>query len=232
MFTPTEPDALQDRPLIWVIAILLMLLACIVGTLAAVFVLPRWAPVLAQSLLGADAHGYWDLSRSSGVVAYLLTWFSVVLGLMITNKFARLWPGGPAATDLHEFASLLSLAFAVFHIFILLGDRYIGYNILQLLIPFASFNYQPFWVGLGQIAFYLSIPLTFSFYVRKWIGYTAWRWIHFGTFILFALITVHGLLAGSDTLTPFMLVVYGFTGLSVLFLTFYRVLTLQGVSAS
>ncbi|MBI5301657.1 MAG: hypothetical protein HY868_05940 [Chloroflexi bacterium] len=231
MLKPTEPDALEERPLIWLIGILTMLMMVMCGALAAVFVLPRWAPMLAQSLLGADAKGYWDLSRASGIVAYLLSWLSVVLGLLITNKFARVFPGGPTATDLHEFSSLLSMAFALFHIIILLGDHYISYTVIQLAIPFASFDYQPFWVGLGQLGFYLSIPLTFSFYVRRWIGFPAWRWLHFGTFISFAFITVHGMIAGSDTRAPFMLALYAITGLSVVFLTSYRVLTLKGVSA-
>ena len=39
----------------------------------------------------------------------------MALGLGITNKMARLWPGAPAAFALHEYVSLLGLAFAVFH---------------------------------------------------------------------------------------------------------------------
>jgi hypothetical protein len=61
-----------------------------------------------------------------------------VLGLSITNRLARLWPGGPAAADLHEHASLLGLAFGLLHALVLLGDAYIGYTLPQLLIPFAS----------------------------------------------------------------------------------------------
>lgn len=231
MQTPlTNPENFQERPLMWLVGVLLMMGAVLGGALAAVFVLPAWSPALAQSLFGPEAKAYWDLSRSSAIVAYGLMWLSVMLGLLITNKFARVFPGGPAATDLHEFTSLLSLAFALFHIVILLGDKYIAYTPLQLVLPFASVNYQPFWVGLGQLGFYLLIPLTFSFYVRRWIGHGAWRWLHYATFLGFTLVTVHGLLAGTDTKSPFVLAMYVTTGAAVYFLTFYRMLTWRGVS--
>lgn len=232
MQTPiTNPENLPERPLVWLIGVLAMMLAILVGALAAVFVLPAWSPALAQSLFGAEAKGYWDLSRTSALVAYVLLWLSVILGLLITNKFARVFPGGPAAVDLHEFTSLLSLSFALFHIVILLGDQYIAYTPLQLAIPFASVNYAPVWVGLGQLGFYLLIPLTFSFYVRRWIGHGAWRWLHFATFLGFTFVAVHGLLAGTDTRSPFVFALYATTSASVYFLIFYRLFTLRGATA-
>ncbi len=201
---------------------LLLLFGVAAGTIVLLLALQTWWPGLEQSLLGPQPKAYWDLARTSGMVAYLLIWLSVALGLIITDRFARLWPGGPVAFDLHQFASLLGLAFAVFHGLILLGDHYIGYTLLQILIPFAT-SAQPFWVGLGQLAFYALIPITFSFYFRRQIGTGLWRAIHYGSFITFGLITVHGLLSGSDTTNPAVLGLYALTGLSVLFLTLYRI---------
>jgi predicted ferric reductase len=201
---------------------LLLLFGVAVGTIVVVLALQTWWPGLYQSLLGSQPKAYWDLARTSGMVAYLLIWLSVAFGLIITDRFARLWPGGPVAFDLHQFASLLGLAFAIFHGLILLGDHYIGYTLLQILIPFATSS-QPFWVGLGQLAFYALIPITFSFYFRRQIGTGVWRAIHYGSFVTFALITVHGLLAGSDTTNPVVLSLYALTSLSVLFLTLYRI---------
>ena len=96
---------------------------------------------LSTALLGE--HAAWYLSRASAFVAYVLLWWSMVLGLSITNRLARLWPGGPAAADLHEHASLLGLAFGLLHALVLLGDAYIGYTLPQILIPFASVSYEP-----------------------------------------------------------------------------------------
>lgn len=198
------------------------LLGIAASTIVGIVALQAWGPALNESLFGAQAHAYWDLARTSGIVAYLLMWSSVVLGLLITDRLAPLWPGGPIAFDLHQFTSLLGLGFSLFHGLILMGDRYIGFTPAQILIPFAT-NYLPFWVGLGQLAFYALIPITFSFYIRRRIGTGLWRALHFGTFVAFALITVHGLLAGSDTTNPLVLAMYALTGLSVMFLTLHRI---------
>ena len=107
-------------------AFLLILLAAVGGALAAILVLPAWLPGVEVSIMGSAPQAFWFLSRSSALVAYLLLWLSMCLGLMITNKLARLWPGGPVAFDLHQHTSLLGVAFALFHGLILLGDRYLN----------------------------------------------------------------------------------------------------------
>ncbi len=203
---------------------LLLLLGAALGALFALMVVPHWLPGLAGSLAGPSPKGYWYLARGSGIVAYLLLWASVALGLIVTNKLSRVWPGGPAAVDLHQFTSLLALAFAVFHALILLGDRYISYTALQVLVPFASAEYRPLWVGLGQVGFYLAVPVAFSFYARRRIGYRAWRLLHYGSFAVYLLVTAHGLEAGTDATAPAMQALYGLTGFSIYFLTVYRIL--------
>jgi len=219
-----EPDLME--PTIPLGTALLILFGVAVSTVLALLTLESWLPGLSLSLFGPQPKAYWDLARSSGIVAYLLMWLSVAFGLIITNKMARVWPGGPTAFDLHQFTSLLGMAFAVFHVTVLLGDQYIKYTPFQLLIPFGSVNYQQFWVGFGQIAFYALIPITFSFYVRRQIGSGLWRAIHYGSFLAFSMITAHALLAGSDTSNWIMVGIYAMTGASVIFLTLYRMLGL------
>jgi predicted ferric reductase len=176
---------------------------------------------LGTALLGA--HSAWYLSRASAFVSYILMWWSMVLGLSITNRLARVWPGGPTANDLHEHASLLGLVFGALHGLVLLGDQYIGYNLTQILIPFASVSYLPLWVGLGQVAMYLMIVVTFSFYVRRWIGARTWRVLHYLSFLLFALALAHGVLSGTDSSTPWVVGMYLGSAVSVLGMTIYRI---------
>src|SRR5512136_2747668 len=104
---------------------LLILFGVALGTLAMLAAVQTWLPAMGVSLSGPQPQAYWDLARSAGIVAYLLMWLSVAFGLIITNRMARVWPGGPTAFDLHEFTSLIGLAFAVFHGLILLGDQFI-----------------------------------------------------------------------------------------------------------
>jgi predicted ferric reductase len=221
----TQNDELNNiQPMLGLDAVLLIMLATVVGAFAAVFVLPAWLPGLSKSLLGAEPKAYWYLSRTSGVVAYLLVWVSVALGVAIKNKMAQAWPGGPTAVDLHQFASLFALALSVFHALILLGDRYANYAPAQIVTPFAINNPPALWTGLGQVGLYLMLPVSFSFYARRYIGFKLWRLIHYASFIIYLFVTAHGLFAGTDTSTPGMLGLYGLTILSTYFLIVQRIL--------
>ena len=202
----------------------LMLLAVVAGALAGAIALPQWLPGLSASLLGPSPKAYWYLSRASALVAYGLLWLSMVFGLTLTNKMARLWPGGPTMFDLHQHASLLGLAFALFHGLILTGDRYISYSLGQVLTPFASVDYRPIWVGLGQVGFYLLGVVGLSFYVRKAMGARLWRLLHYLSFGVFLLALAHGLMSGTDSAAESVKLMYWITGGSVLFLTLQRAL--------
>ncbi|MBI5030772.1 MAG: ferric reductase-like transmembrane domain-containing protein [Chloroflexi bacterium] len=223
--TQVQNDNLNNiEPTLDLFSVLVIMLAAIVGAFAAVVILPAWLPGLAKSLFGNEPHAYWYLARTAGVVAYFLLWLSVALGISITNKLSRVWPGGPTAVDLHQFTSLLALSVTIFHVLILLGDRYANYTMSQLLMPFAGGKHQPFWVGLGQLAFYIMLPVTFSFYARKQLGHKLWRTIHYLSFVIFLFVTLHGIFSGTDTVSPGMLGLYGLTLFSVYFLTVFRVL--------
>ena len=119
------------------------------GAVLAAVALPALLPgTLAASLTSAEPKAYWYLSRASAFVAFILVWASMIFGLLMTSRTARVWPGGPAAFDLHQFTSLLGLGVALFHVLVLLGDKYIGYTLPQLLLPFNSTEYKPLWVGI------------------------------------------------------------------------------------
>jgi predicted ferric reductase len=187
-------------------------------------------PDLGGSLVGPVPKGFWYLSRASGFVGYGLLWLSMALGLLITNKLARAWPGGPAAFDLHQHVSLLGLGFSAFHALVLLADPKIGFRLAPLLLPFGISEYRPFWVGLGHLALYLLAVVTLSFYIRKWIGKRTWRLLHYGSFGLFFLALAHGLFSGPDSEALWAQGLYWFTGLSLLFLTLYRVRLARGMA--
>jgi predicted ferric reductase len=214
---PEYQSVLDERSL------LVFFSALAVGLIATALILPAWLPGLANSLTGSDPKAYWDLSRATAFVAMGMLWASMMLGVGITNKMARLWPGAPAAFALHEYLSLLGLAFAAFHGLILLGDHYSQYALAQLLVPFAAGQYRPFWVGLGQLGFYAWAIITGSFYVRKHIGQKTWRVLHFVSFFAYFGALIHGLTSGTDTGLAWVQGFYWITGGSFLFLFMYRV---------
>lgn len=168
------------------------------------------------------SHEYWYISRAAGFTAYLLLFAAVVLGVANGTRFADRFFRRNNIFDMHRFTALLALFFATFHVFILLGDGYFNIGLKQLLVPFTS-PYRPWQVAVGIISFYSLTLIVASFYLRKFIGYRAWRAIHFLTFALFAGATLHGIMSGTDTNTLWAKLLYVGCGATVVLLTFYRV---------
>jgi predicted ferric reductase len=218
------PENIEYESTIGAQTFLLVLLATVLGILTAVLLFPYWMPNLANSLLGSDPKAFWYLARGSAFVAMSLLWLSMALGLTITNKMARIWPGAPAAFVIHEYVNLLGLAFSIFHGLILLGDHYIKFDLLQIVIPFFAHSYKPLLVGYGQISFYVWLIVALSFYIRSHIGPKTWRALHYLSFFIYIAALFHGLTSGTDTSTTWGTWYYWLSGGSVLFLAIYRIL--------
>ena len=206
-------------------AFLVFVLAVFCGLVAAAYVLPAWLPGLASSFTGSNPKAYWYLSRGAGFVALGLLWISMMLGIGVTNKMARLWPGIPPAMAIHEYTGLLGWFFAGFHALILLGDQYSQYKLVQLLMPFGSVQYRPTWVALGQLGLYAWFIIAITFYIRRAIGKKTWRVIHYASFVCYLVVLVHGLTSGTDTNMIWAQDFYWITGGALTFVLVYRVLT-------
>lgn len=218
------PDQNEFESSISLLTFVEVLLAASAGMLAAFWLLPSWIPNLSTSLLGNNPKAFWYLSRGSAFVAMTLLWLSMALGLGISNKMARTWPGAQAAFSIHEYVSLLGLAFAIFHAFVLLGDHYINFTVAQILIPFAAVAYRPLWVGLGQTGLYVWLLVSLSFYVRAKIGSKTWRVLHYLSFLSYVVALYHGIASGTDTKMIWVQLYYWISAASLLFLLIYRII--------
>lgn len=205
---------------------LMIMLAIMVGVLTAIQVLPTWLPNMANSLSGQSPKIYWYLSRATAFVSLTILWVSMALGLGLSNKMARVWPGAPAAFAIHEYVSLLGLAFALFHAMVLLGDHYIHFTVVQIFLPFATTAYRPTWVGIGQIGFYVWLIVALSFYIRSSIGQKTWRVVHYLSFVMYLMGLIHGLFSGTDTGANWAVWYYWISGGSLLFLLIYRIVNM------
>ena len=138
----------------------------------------------------------------------------------------------PAALALamHNILSWLAVLLTGLHALALLWDSFYTYTLADLTVPFVG-PYRPGWVGLGIIGFYLMFLTSLSFNFRKQIGQKRWRQLHYATFAVYILATVHGAMAGTDSGNPGMQMLYWGSGLIVLFLTNYRMLVGRGKTA-
>ena len=168
-------------------------------------------------------HTAWFAARAAGLVAYGLATASVAFGLAISTWSGRRPFGAGAIYDIHRALALLTMVALGAHLLALALDQYARLGPLDLLVPFASW-YRRAWTGVGVIAAYLAIAVYLSFYVRDRIGYRAWRALHYGTFLVFILATLHGLFAGTDSDTLWARLVYAAGTLVVGGLLAYRLL--------
>jgi DMSO/TMAO reductase YedYZ heme-binding membrane subunit len=180
--------------------------------------------VLISHVPGISNKTPWHLSRSAGTVAYLLLLGSTVWGLLLSSKIVKEAIPAALALAMHTILSWLALAFTGLHAQMLLLDSYYSYTVLDLMIPFMG-PYRPGWVALGIVSFYMTVLVTLSFSFRKQLGQKRWRKLHYLSFALFILATLHGFMAGTDSLKSSMRFMYLGSGLLVLFLSNYRLLT-------
>jgi predicted ferric reductase len=183
------------------------------GILAGVFLLAVADAVgtriglLDGSLLRTDGPWMWTSSRAAGVAGYLALSFDVIFGLFISTGRADRWIPRAQTVTIHQWLSGATLALIAAHGFFLLGDGFIRFDVLDTMVPLLD-TYRPPAVALGIVAAYAACLVHWSFSLRGRIGASAWRKIHYLTFLLFVLATAHGALAGTDSSLPWMTALY------------------------
>ena len=166
---------------------------------------------------------FWILARASGLLAYGLLTASILAGLVLKAR-----PFGTAlkpatVTDLHRFLALLGLGAVTVHGLALVLDRAVPISIADLLVPGIA-PYRPLWTGVGVLAAELMLVVYSSFALRRRIGVRNWRRLHWATYLIFALATVHGLAAGTDSSGRWALAFYGAATGAVVAATAWRAL--------
>ncbi len=169
-----------------------------------------------------EGAGPWMVVRASGLLAYLVASSEVIVGLLISTRGAdRLVPRAHLV-DLHTWLSPLALALIVAHGAALLADGYLRFDLVDTIVPFASRRW-PFEIGLGLLGAYLMLVVHLSFGLRKRIGPAMWRRLHYLSFAVFLLVTVHALAAGTDRGNPWFATIYVVIALTVAVLLAVRI---------
>lgn len=166
----------------------------------------------------------WLLTRSAGVGAYLMLYLAVAWGLLATTSLVTKRVSKRSSTAFHGFVASAGLFLLALHLTGLLLDRFVRFDLLDLVIPFHS-SFRPFALTLGIVAMFATVIVLASSWTRKLLRPTLWRSIHLLAVPTFAMALLHGLLAGSDSARPGMTILYWVTGFSVLFLVLVRGLT-------
>jgi sulfoxide reductase heme-binding subunit YedZ len=148
-------------------------------------------------LVTSTGSPYWFASRGAGSVSLLLLSATLVLGMAQTVRFrSTVWPRY-LTIGLHRDLSLLTLAFLVIHVAASVLDPFARLGLKDALVPFASW-YRPLWLGLGVVGAELSLALTVTSLVRRWLSFRLWRLLHWLAYLCWPVAVLHGLGTGSD----------------------------------
>jgi len=149
----------------------------------------------------------WMAIRGSGIIAFLLLAGSTIWGLLISTNVLGRAVKAKGISWFHESLGIGSLVATGIHMYFLFNHDYIDFGYRALLVPGAS-SWRPLAVALGVVAFYMMFLISASFYVKKWIGQSAWRAIHMMSFGTFLGAGLHGVFSGTDTSHPVVMSMY------------------------
>jgi predicted ferric reductase len=163
----------------------------------------------------------WYLTRTTALSAYAVLALLVSLGLMQsiarTSRERLPW----VVDALHQFLGLLFGVLVIFHLLTLMADPLIPFGISNFVIP-RDEPYRPLAVDLGVLALWTMVLILASSWLKHHLPYRFWRLLHFLSFATFALVTLHGLLAGSDSGALWLKAIYAGAAAIVGILTLVR----------
>jgi predicted ferric reductase len=157
-------------------------------------------------MAAAGPSAYWYLTRSSGAVALILFTLTVVLGVVDVQRWStNTWPRF-VVDSLHRNVSLLALAFLSLHILTAVLDSFAPISLINAVIPFTG-SYRPFWLGLGALSFDLMLAVIITSLLRRRMGHTSWRAVHWLSYASWPIALLHGFGTGSDVKSTWMLAI-------------------------
>jgi methionine sulfoxide reductase heme-binding subunit len=151
-----------------------------------------------ESVSGINSSTWmWYASRATGVVLLVLLTLVMLLGLLVTRQ-GRL-PGLPkfAVTGLHRNLSLLAVAFVLMHVLTAVFDGYVDIPLTAAVIPLAS-PYERLWIGLGAVAFDLTLAVIVTSLLRRHLSRKLWRGVHLLAYVSWPIAWVHSVFSGKD----------------------------------
>ena len=159
---------------------------------------------------------WWYVARAGGLLAYALLALGVVWGLLLSSRVFGKRPRPAWLLDLHRFLGGLAVVFVAVHVSAILLDSYVPFSAVQVLVPFTS-SWHPNAVAWGIVGLYLLAAVELTSLLRTRLPQRVWRKVHYLSFPLFLVTTVHTLSAGTDRANPVLrIAVFSVCGLVVL----------------
>jgi sulfoxide reductase heme-binding subunit YedZ len=170
----------------------------------------------------AQTHTWWYTARAGGIVAWALVALTVIGGMQLSTRLVRR-PAPAWVLDVHRFVAGLAVALVGVHLVGLALDPFVKFGVAELFVPSVS-SYRPGAVALGILGLYLLLAIELTSLAMRRLSRRVWHAIHLSSYPLFALVTVHGLTAGTDGHNVLFQWACLLTAGVVLFMTLVRIL--------
>ena len=166
-------------------------------------------------------HLWWLVARSSGLVAWGLAVASVLWGVALATRALGSRPRAPWLLDLHRHLGGLTVLFAALHVGALVADSYVSFDLVDVLVPFAS-SWRPGAVAWGVVSLWLLAAVEITSLLMKRIPKLWWRRVHLTSYVVAVAATVHLFTAGTDATTTLLRWVVIVVGAALAFFLLYR----------
>lgn len=172
---------------------------------------------------------WWYLSRSSGLVAAVLIVAAFIWGVLLSTQLVKPVKKPAWLLDLHRWLATLAAGFVVLHLVGLYADSYVEFDIVDMLVPFAS-EWKPGAVAWGVVGLYLLVIIQLSSWqvIRSRLSRRVWHGIHLVSFPLVWVVIMHSGAAGTDVTNRFYLTSVLILVMISVFVVLYRILAGTG----
>jgi predicted ferric reductase len=167
---------------------------------------------------------WWYLARASGLVAWLFLAGSTVWGVFLSTRLLQGRRRPAWLLDLHRWLGALAVTFTAIHLIGLVADSYEYFGFREIAIPFAS-QWRPQAVAWGVVGLYLLVAVQVTSLLMRRLPRRLWKGIHYLSFVLFFVASMHAASAGTDAGTVWYRAASTLIISATLFATLYRILT-------
>lgn len=135
-------------------------------------------------------------SAVSGVISLVLLTASVVIGVAVSQRRQMPAASRYPSRKLHEYASMLALAFLALHILTAVVEPFGRVPWLAVFVPFVPAAGRP-WLGLGTVSFDLLVAVVLTSLLRRRVGRRTWRLVHWTSYACWPAAEAHSLGLGA-----------------------------------
>jgi methionine sulfoxide reductase heme-binding subunit len=171
-----------------------------------------------------NPHIWWYLSRSAGLVAWIMLTASVLWGIVLATDLFPKWRRNAQLLAMHRWLAGLTFFFIAGHLVTLLFDSYAQFGLRDLLVPGAS-TWRPTAIAVGVVALWLFIAVQVTALAMKKVSRKWWRSVRIASYFVFWAVSIHAALAGTDTSETLYTATAIVALATVVFAASYRVLS-------